>query len=413
MVIGQLGRLRIDQRRGAAGALQRDISQGLKSNEATRWTVAPLQGRQAVAAVTRLLTARQYRTPELRLLADQTAEAVIGVRRGLDGLVLLSDPSHRPHGVRAAGFYVPDWLPCLVNSARIFVTIGVVELFWVATAWPTGAQAITFASIYVFLLTLQGDRVHATAADFLIGVCLTATVAAIVKFAVLPQLDTFGGLSLAIGLILVPAGAMIALPRRPAIFVFLTLFIEPLIAPENQMAYDTQQFYNLALSIAVGLGSAALAFRLLPPLTPALRARRLLALTLSDLRRLMKRPTAWTANGWKGRIYSRLSALPAQAGSLEGAQILTALSVGTEIIRLRRIVRRFHLQDDVDAALRAIVRGESADATERLARLDGMLASPTREAPGGWARLRARGSILAISEALAQQGGYFDVEAAR
>ena len=55
---------------------------------------------------------------------------------------------------------------------------------------------------------------------------------------------------------------MIALPCSPATFVFLTLFIEPLVAPENQMAYDTLQFYNLALAIVAGLGSAALAFRL-------------------------------------------------------------------------------------------------------------------------------------------------------
>ena len=196
----------------------------------------------------------------------------------------------------AARIYVPDWLPCLVNSVRIFVTIGAVELFWVATAWPSGAQAITFAAIYVFLLTLQGDRVHSTATDFLIGVCLTAAVAAIVKFAVLPGVDTFAGLSLAIGLVLVPAGAVIALPWRPAIFTFVILFIEPLVAPENQMTYDTQQFYNLALAIVVGLGSAALAFHLLPPLSPELRTRRLLALTLRDLRRLTKRPAAWTAN---------------------------------------------------------------------------------------------------------------------
>ena len=119
---------------------------------------------------------------------------------------------------RSARFFVPDWLPCLVNAVRIFVTIGAVELFWIVTAWPSGAQAITFAAIYVFLLTLQGDQAHATATDFLIGVCLTAAVAAIVKFAVLPGVDTFGGFSLAIGLVLVPAGAVMAQPWRPAMF---------------------------------------------------------------------------------------------------------------------------------------------------------------------------------------------------
>ena len=413
MAAAQLERLRIDERQPVVDALQRHVSQELESVEVSSWMVGPLRVRRALAATVRALTAPEYRTPSLRLLADQTAETLMGVRRGLDGVVLLADPSHPLHGARATRFYFPDWLPCVVNSIRIFVTVGAVELFWVVTAWPTGAQAITFSSIYVFLLTLQGDRVHSTATDFLIGVCLTAASAAIVKFAVLPQLDTFGGLSLALGLVLVPAGTIIALPWRPATFVFLTLFIEPLVAPENQMAYDTLQFYNLALAIVAGLGSAALAFRLAPPLSPGLRARRLVALTSRDLQRLTKRPAAWTAASWRGRICSRLSAMPAQADPSESAQLLTVLSMGTEIIRLRSVACRFHLQAEVDAALHALAQGDRAAAADRLSRLDGMLAKAGSFTPGAWARLRSRGSILAIAEAVSQLGDYSASGAAR
>ena len=73
----------------------------------------------------------------------------------------------------------------------------------------------------------------------------------------------------------------------------------PLVAPANPMSYDTQQFYNSTLAIVSGLGAAALAFRLLPPLSPALRTRRLLALTLRDLRRLATDPTPRTLNDWQ------------------------------------------------------------------------------------------------------------------
>jgi len=59
----------------------------------------------------------------------------------------------------------------------------------------------------------------------------------------------------------------------------MSVNVMPLLTPTNQMSYDTAQFYNLALAIAAGCGVGALAFRLLPPLSPALRARRLLALT--------------------------------------------------------------------------------------------------------------------------------------
>ena len=58
-------------------------------------------------------------------------------------------------------------------------------------------------------------------------------------------------------------------------FIFVTL-----LAPANQMSYDPGQFYNFALATIAGVGAGALSFRLLPPLSPAFRTRRLLALTL-------------------------------------------------------------------------------------------------------------------------------------
>jgi hypothetical protein len=47
---------------------------------------------------------------------------------------------------------VPDWAPAFVNAGRAFVAIGAVELFWVVTAWPSGALAIVFVAIIVVLL---------------------------------------------------------------------------------------------------------------------------------------------------------------------------------------------------------------------------------------------------------------------
>jgi uncharacterized membrane protein YccC len=182
----------------------------------------------------------------------------------------------------------------------------------------------------------------------------------------------------------------------------------PLLAPANQMSYDTQQFYNAALAIVAGVGVAALAFRLLPPLSPALRTRRLLALTLRDLRRLTKGPIPRTANKWEGRVYSRLSALPEQAEPLQRAQLMAALSVGTVIVRLRRLARRFDQDAELDAALDAVAKGNSSAAAERLAGLDQGLAALPDTGPGARARLRARSSILAMSEALAQHAAYFD-----
>jgi uncharacterized membrane protein YccC len=100
------------------------------------------------------------------------------------------------------------------------------------------------------------------------------------------------------------------------------------------MSYDTQEFYNAALTTVAGVGAAALSFRLVPQLSPMLRARRLLALTLRDLRRLASGSIPRSPDAWEGRVYSRLSVLPDAAEPLQRSQLVAALSVGAEIIRL-------------------------------------------------------------------------------
>ena len=98
---------------------------------------------------------------------------------------------------------------------------------------------------------------------------LSAALAAFVKFAVLPDTQTFAGLSLVLGAVLIPLSCFIALPWQPVLFTAATANFMPLLAPTNEMSYDGQQFYNSALAIMVGIGAAALAMRLLPPLSPA------------------------------------------------------------------------------------------------------------------------------------------------
>jgi uncharacterized membrane protein YccC len=149
---------------------------------------------------------------------------------------------------------------------RAFVTIGAVELFWITTAWPNGAQAITFAAVAVILFSPRADQAYTITMSFMVGTGLTAAFEAIVKFAVLPGVTTFAGISLAIGLVLVPPGALLAQPWQTAMFTAIAANFVPLLASANQMSYDTQQFYNAAVAIVEGVGAAALALRLLPPI---------------------------------------------------------------------------------------------------------------------------------------------------
>jgi uncharacterized membrane protein YccC len=399
-------------RQGAATVLQavpKEFLSEPEREEPARWIANPIGLDRVCDAGVQALIALPAGTPSLRLLADQTAKVLAGVSHALNGLALLVGHSARPvprhRGVLPC---VPDRLPALVNAGRAFVAVGAVELFWVVTAWPNGARAIVFAAVGAILFAPRADQAYAAAMSFMVGIGFTAAFAAIIGFAVLPNTDTFAAFSLAIGLVLVPAGAGVAQPWQTPMFTAMAAFFCFLLAPTNQMTYDTQQFYNAALAVVAGVGAAALSFRLLPPLSPMLRARRLLALTLRDLRRLASGSIPRSPDAWEGRIYSHLSVLPNAAEPLQRSQLLAALSVGTEIIRLRRICRRFDLGSHLDAALEAMARGDSAMTIARLARLDEALAAR----PGATA-LRACSSILAMSEALTQHAAYFDAKAPR
>jgi uncharacterized membrane protein YccC len=368
---------------------------------------APREGEPAV----RTLIAMPAETPSLRLVADEAARVLAGLSRALDGLALLIEERsparvHRRH-VR---LYVPDWLPAFANGGRAFVAIGAVAVFWIVSEWPNGAGAITWTAIGVLLFAPRADEAYARTVGFMVGNVFSAACAAIAAFALLPQVETFVGFSMVIGLFLVPLGALMAQPWQTAMFTAMAANFVPLLAPTNQMTYNTLQFYNTAFSIVVGGAVAALSYRLMPPLSPSFRTRRLLTSTLRDLRHLAIGARRLRED-WEGRMYSRLAVLPDQAEPLQRAQLVAALSVGTEIIHLRRTVPRLGLDAELHSALADFARPDIAAATTRFAELDQRLASLPDSGLRRALSLRARGRLLSIRDALIQHHDYFDAGA--
>jgi uncharacterized membrane protein YccC len=394
-------------------SILRNIPLELRSAGAqARWLADPIASRRVCAEAVQRLLALPARAPSLRLLADESAKVLDGIVHVFDGLTLLVDVPDQPSSnYRGSRLIVPDWLPALVNAGRAFMIIVAVELFWIATAWPNGTSTFVIIAIMLLLLSPRGDLAYGGAVAFALGVAVSIVIAAIIKFAVLPGFETFPAFCLAIGLYLLPAGFALACSRQPAaiaVFTAISVNVMPLLAPTNQMSYDTAQFYNSALGIAAGCVVAALAFRLLPPVPPALRARRLLSLTLRDLRRdAIARPLAgWER--WEGLMYARLAALPDQAEPLQRAQLLAGLWVGSEIIQLRRLAAHFGAAEEFDAALAAFAQGSSGIAIARLRQLDRQLASARDAGADEVTALRARARILVICEALSEHASYFD-----
>jgi uncharacterized membrane protein YccC len=372
------------------------------------WTKDPLAMRRDYAAAVRRLIALPAASPSLRLIADQAARVLAGFCQALDGLALLTTDPDRRGRRRGARFHVADWLPAVVDGGRAFLAIGAAEIFWIVSQWPSGATAITWTTITVTLFAPRADEAYARTLSFTVGNTLAAACAAIMLFAILPNVETFAGFSLVLAFYLIPIGALTAQPWQVGLFTPMAANIVPLLAPANPMTYDTLQFYNTALALVVGCGIGALSFRLVPPLAPELRAGRLTAFALRDLRRLATTATLHSCEDWEGRMYHRLAAVPDASDPLKRAHLMAALSVGVAILHLRRASRHLGLNPELDLALAAFAQGHSTTASAALAGLDERLAAVGGAGDETSLAARARGRILLVRDALAQHQAYFD-----
>jgi uncharacterized membrane protein YccC len=405
--------LRPEEARQDAETVLRAIPQELLSaaeqNDTAQWTAQRIRLHRSCRVGIRKQIALQATTPRLRVLADLTALVLDGISEAFSGLMLAAagvrvGPA-RP--VRRVHQRIADWLLPLTNAARTFVVIGAVEVFWIVTAWPNGAGAVTWTAVAVILFASQADRAYAIVVRFTTGNIIAVQLASIILFALLPRVSTFAGFSLAIGLYLVPIGALAAQPWQTGVFLPMVANFIPLIAPLNQMNYDIAQFYNGALAIVGGSTFAALSFRLLPPPSPALRTRRLLALSLRDVRRLARGSRWQKLSDWTNRIYGRVEALPDTAEPLQRAQLAAALSLGAGILYLRRVTQRLGASSSVEEPLRAIASGHCTLAVASLAHLDADLAARATPGTTDRALLRARGCILLLSDLITQHAAYF------
>jgi uncharacterized membrane protein YccC len=374
---------------------------------------SPSLHRVARQAVRRLIHTPTL-VPSLRLLLDQTAMALAGISRTLVGVALLvADPKRPPSPRDRARPYIADWLPSLINGGRAFLTICAAEALWIVTAWPSGATCIIWAAVAVVLFGPRSDLAYTSAISFCAGACIATVFAAVVKFAVLPQCESFVCLSAVFACFLVPVGALGSRGRFPALFGVIPVTFIALVTPANVMVYDTDAFYNAAMALVAGAVIAALAFLLLPPLSPAVRTRRLLTSTLRDLRRIAAGHGPRRSREWKRRIYARLIALPDSAGLVERAQMTAAVTAGIELINLHRSTRILLIGSQLEPAFIAVAEGRCAAATGALARVDRQLATMPLEGSGLKRVIHARASVLVLTELLNQHTAYFCAGALR
>jgi uncharacterized membrane protein YccC len=341
-----------------------------------------------------------------RLLVDCCTQALNALERAANGLVLVSKPGSERPDSSCSRLRVPDVLPGVLNGLRVVVALVAAEVFWIATAWPGGATMITFTAIGVILFSPRADSAYSSLIQYTVGTAVAGGLAAILSLAILPSLH--GGfiiLSLVLGCVLLPLGAMSAGPWLKLTFMAMVTNFLPILAIENRPNYDGDRLLNATLTIGVGMITAAIFLRLLPPLLPVTRSRRLLMLTLRDLRRLAEGGRRLEKGAWISVVSHRLAAMPEQATLEQEAELLAGLSVGEALIALLETRPHVPGGDALDHAFACLAEANIVGAREWLARFClQQTEGATAEAQRG---MRAAVSATLIADALTRHAHFF------
>lgn len=373
------------------------------------WSAATADGsdeaedRRDLASV-RSLAELDTETVSQRLLADAAARVALGLSAVANGLALLHDPAAARDPARRPSIAVADILPALVNAIRVFVSVGVAILFWILTEWPNGLTAITFMAVTVLLLSPQQERSGQAALGFGLGTLLAACLAATVNFALLPNHEGFLSLALILSAVLIPLAALSTVPALAPYLVAASMNFVPLVAPSNQISFDTVAFANSALGIVGGCMAGAIALTVIPPVPMRIRADRLIGLTLRDLRRMAAGRRRLSAEAWENHVYARLIALPEDVDPAYGLRLVAALSVGLQVIRLRDLSDQpGRLGQDIGESLRALAAGDGFAMMAGFDRVDREAAAAANDR----LTLRIRTAVQVIRDVMPRHGGDF------
>ncbi|MBX6745868.1 MAG: FUSC family protein [Acetobacteraceae bacterium] len=291
--------------------------------------------------------------------------------------------------------------PLLVALSGVAAALAIIGTcaFWILTASPAGSIAALMAAVASSIFAQLDDPAPAIA-RFISGNAASVVVAGFYLFAVLPAIDGFPLLIVALGAFFLPAAAFQAVPSLTARLTPVTLNTFAMMSLQENYAADFPSLLESGLAMLLGIGFALWATRLVRSFGISLRVSRLVQADRRDL--------AWLAEGRHpadlrriaAAMLDRFEAVAARLGAADarafGVRELADLRAALNVLRLREVTGRLEsrarrLVEDALTAVAAQARGrEPAEGT--LARLDAALAVLTASGDR-----RARSAALALS----------------
>ncbi len=157
---------------------------------------------------------------------------------------LKARPMHRDYGM------------ALLSGFSAFLATCIATAFWIASGWSQGSAAAMMAGIFCCIFATMDDPVPVMRKfNWLLLIVIVA--AFIFEFALLPLVDGFFPLVLVLGLFLIPAGLLLAIPSQFLLGMVLCVNLPNMLMLQGHLTHDFVSFANANLATVLGIVIAA------------------------------------------------------------------------------------------------------------------------------------------------------------
>ena len=247
---------------------------------------------------------------------------------------LLATPQRRPlhldHGMAA------------LSGLALMVAVTICCVIWISTAWPEGAIAATMAAVFSSFFAAQDDPAPAIV-GFLIWSVLALPLAALYLFAILPAIDGFPMLALALAPALVTIGYLQAVPAWAPRAIALLIGFAGALSLQATFSANMAEFLNGSLAQIVGIAVALATTRLMRSVGAGWAARRILKRGWREVAALARRRNVIGSEVWAAGMLDRVGlvaarvALSAPEDAIDAYDALADMRVGLNLIDLERV----------------------------------------------------------------------------
>jgi uncharacterized membrane protein YccC len=322
----------------------------------------------------------------LNLLA-RLEELVLALAEARTLVAAVADPALRPPPAVSAVAARPlhrDYGLALLSATATLLTVLGCCLFWIATGWPEGAVAAMIAAVVCCFFATLDDPVPAQR-GFLLWTIASLPLAALYLFAILPAIDGFAMLTLAMAPPLLAMGAVMANPSWYGRMVPMMLGFAGGLALTNSFTVDAASFFNANVAQIIGIAAAMVMTRLIRSIGAGTAIRRLRRAGWRDLAALAERPAGSAVAqiaAWRSRMLDRVGLLASRIGEVEdeerdaAAATLRELRMGLSIAQIAPVADHAALRAALARHFRTLASGDDvAPPAELLDRIDGAIAA--------------------------------------